>query len=80
MSGAVGPTGRNETEGMPCDGGSGAPSVVDISAYTRKWGGDLVGVLGVLEVLEQPNGAVGDGSGEVVDKSEVWEGADLPGL
>lgn len=41
MSGAVGPTGRNETEGVPCDGGGGVASVGDISAQTRKWGGDL---------------------------------------
>lgn len=41
MSGAVGPTRRNETEGVPCDGGGGVASVGDISAQTRKWGGDL---------------------------------------
>lgn len=45
------------------------------------WRGCLLGVLEVLGAQEQPSGAaVDDGGGEVVDKSELWEGADLPGL
>lgn len=45
------------------------------------WSGCLLVVLEVLEVLEQPSGAAVDGGGgEVLDKSELWEGADLPGL